>query len=94
MLAEASSEGGPGPQPLPAARLGDSAVSLIGDFTWDSKGLPSLVDVSLEVPAGQLLVVVGVTGSGKTSLLSAMLGQMQQVMMMREDEYTQTSLLS
>ena len=78
MLAEAS-EGPQGAAPLPAARLGDPAVTMAGDFTWDCKGLPSLVDVNLEVPAGQLFVVVGTTGSGKTTLLSAMLGQIQQV---------------
>ena len=54
-------------------------MSLVGDFTWDSNGQPSLVDVDLEVPAGSLAIVVGATGSGKTTLLSAMLGQMQQV---------------
>ena len=58
---------------------GESAVSLVGDFTWDSNGQPSLVDVDLEVPAGSLAIVVGATGSGTTTLLSAMLGQMQQV---------------
>lgn len=67
--------------PLPAAQSGGPpAIRLVGDFTWDSShSLPSLVDVDLEIPAGQLVVVVGATGSGKTSLLSAMLGQMQQV---------------
>ena len=54
-------------------------MSLVGDFTWDSNGQPSLVDVDLEVPSGSLAIVVGATGSGKTTLLSAMLGQMQQV---------------
>ena len=65
--------------PKPAARHGDPAIILVGDYTWDSRALPTLVDVELKVPAGQLVVVVGTTGSGKTTLLSAMLGQMQQV---------------
>ena len=66
--------------PLPAATPGETAVSLSGDFTWDStKGLASLIDVSLDVPAGHLVVIIGSTGSGKTTLLSALLGQMQQV---------------
>ncbi|GAX80189.1 hypothetical protein CEUSTIGMA_g7627.t1 [Chlamydomonas eustigma] len=65
--------------PLSAAGPGETAVSISGDFCWDSEGAPSLVDLDLEVWTGQLVVVVGVTGSGKTSLLSAMLGQMQQV---------------
>ena len=38
--------------PLPAANPGEAAVSLVGDFTWDSNGLASLIDVNLEVPAG------------------------------------------
>ena len=67
------------PPELPAAQPGDPAISLVGDFTWDSYNFPSLVDVDLEITVGQLVVVVGSTGSGKTSLLSAMLGQMQQV---------------
>jgi len=66
--------------PLPAAAPGkEVAVSLSGDFTWDSKGLASLIDVSIDVQAGQLVVIIGSTGSGKTTVLSAMLGQMQQV---------------
>ncbi|GAX80188.1 hypothetical protein CEUSTIGMA_g7626.t1 [Chlamydomonas eustigma] len=65
--------------PLPPAKKGEVAVKLSGDFSWDTKGLPSLMDVNLEVPAGQLMIVVGSTGSGKTTLLSAMMGQMQQM---------------
>ena len=32
--------------------------------------------VSVQVPAGKLVAVVGMVGSGKSSLLSAMLGEM------------------
>ncbi len=66
----------------PPARLhptGESGLSLHGNFSWDSKGPPSIADVNLEVPVGQLVVVVGATGSGKTSLLTAIMGEMVQV---------------
>lgn len=35
--------------------------------------------INIEVPDGKLIAVVGVVGSGKTSLLSAMLGEMTKV---------------
>lgn len=55
------------------------AISLHGDFTWEPDKAPSLVGMNLEVPVGALVAVVGPTGSGKSSLLSAMLGLMIQV---------------
>ncbi|KAG1680183.1 hypothetical protein FOA52_000296 [Chlamydomonas sp. UWO 241] len=63
--------------PSSAAPAGETAISLHGDFGWDDKGVPALADVNLDVPSGSLVVVVGPTGSGKTCLLSAMLGEMQ-----------------
>lgn len=41
---------------------GTPAISLVGDFGWDTTSPPTLVDVNLEVTAGQLVVVVGPTG--------------------------------
>lgn len=52
---------------------------MAGEFTWDRAAPASLVDIDLSVPAGALVAVVGQTGSGKSSLLSAALGLMQQV---------------
>ena len=37
------------------------------------------MDMDLSVPRGSLVAVVGMTGSGKSSLLAAGLGLMQQV---------------
>ncbi|GFR90705.1 ATP-binding cassette transporter sub-family C member 9 [Elysia marginata] len=51
-----------------------------GNFTWDlNKDHISLRDVTVKIPQGKLTVVVGPVGSGKSSLLSAFLGEMIQV---------------
>lgn len=36
---------------------------------------PTLSNINLEIPVGSLVAVVGGTGEGKTSLISAMLGE-------------------
>ncbi|CAL8468910.1 g8451 [Coccomyxa elongata] len=64
---------------LPPAEPGEAAVRVAGEFTWDRAAPASLVDIDLSVPAGALVAVVGQTGSGKSSLLSAALNLMQQV---------------
>jgi ABC-type transport system involved in cytochrome bd biosynthesis fused ATPase/permease subunit len=50
-----------------------------GSFAWDAGSAAVLNDVSLEVPKGSLVIVVGPVGSGKSSLLSAVLGEMAAV---------------
>ncbi|KAJ3693573.1 hypothetical protein LUZ60_009053 [Juncus effusus] len=51
-----------------------------GFFSWESKAeRPTLSDINLEVPVGSLVAVVGSTGEGKTSLVSAMLGELPAV---------------
>lgn len=37
---------------------------------------PTLLDINLDIPAGSLVGIVGGTGEGKTSLISAMLGEL------------------
>lgn len=52
------------------------AVKVEGlDAVWeDNQPKPTLTDINLKVPKGDLLAVVGTVGSGKSSLLSALLG--------------------
>lgn len=52
---------------------------LQGDFTWDVEAAPAVSDMDLKVPKGSLVTIVGQTGSGKSSLLAAGLGLMNQV---------------
>jgi energy-coupling factor transporter ATP-binding protein EcfA2 len=58
---------------------GELAITLKGDFAYDVNAEATLKGVDLEVPRGNLVAVVGATGSGKSSLLSASLGLMEQL---------------
>ena len=40
---------------------------------------PTLSDVNLDIPVGSLVAIVGSTGEGKTSLISAMLGELPPI---------------
>ncbi|XP_033748591.1 LOW QUALITY PROTEIN: ATP-binding cassette sub-family C member 9-like [Pecten maximus] len=48
-----------------------------GNFSWEleSKEL-SLKNINIKIPSGKLTIIVGPVGSGKSSLLSAVLGEM------------------
>ncbi|KAL3882083.1 hypothetical protein ACJMK2_028455 [Sinanodonta woodiana] len=50
-----------------------------GVFTWDSGIENSLTSINLKIPQGSLIAVVGQVGSGKSSLLSAILGEMEKI---------------
>ncbi|KAB1222717.1 ABC transporter C family member 2 [Morella rubra] len=59
---------------LPAISIKD------GYFSWDSKAdKATLSNINLDIPVGSLVAVVGGTGEGKTSLISAMLGELPAV---------------
>lgn len=61
---------------------GDELISVAhGEFAWNSKpGVErTLVDINLSVKKGELLAVVGRVGAGKSSLLSAVLGEMTKM---------------
>ncbi|KAL3522806.1 hypothetical protein ACH5RR_015640, partial [Cinchona calisaya] len=63
--------------PNPPSEPGLPAISIKdGYFSWDSKAeSPTLSNINLDIPVGNLIAVVGGTGEGKTSLISAMLGE-------------------
>jgi ABC-type multidrug transport system fused ATPase/permease subunit len=61
-------ESPPGAPPLPD---GGGHVSLRGvELTFEGAGSPALKDVDLDVPAGQVVALVGAMGSGKSALVS------------------------
>uniref|UniRef100_A0A8I5QZC9 Multidrug resistance-associated protein 1-like n=1 Tax=Papio anubis TaxID=9555 RepID=A0A8I5QZC9_PAPAN len=48
-------------------------------FSWDKTGMPVLKDLNIKIPEGALVAVVGQVGSGKSSMLSAILGEMEKL---------------
>ncbi|GFN81567.1 canalicular multispecific organic anion transporter 1 [Plakobranchus ocellatus] len=57
-----------------------NAVSISnGTFLWDRNMSPVLKNLDVHIPAGKLVAVVGQMGAGKSSLLSAILGEMEKV---------------
>ncbi|XP_043938804.1 ATP-binding cassette sub-family C member 8 isoform X3 [Protopterus annectens] len=50
-----------------------------GYFTWTPDGAPTLSNIDIKIPHGQLTMIVGQVGCGKSSLLLAALGEMQKI---------------
>ncbi|XP_059141154.1 multidrug resistance-associated protein 1-like [Physella acuta] len=50
-----------------------------GTFRWSSEFGITLKNINMSVDEGKLVAVVGTVGSGKSSLLSALLGEMQKM---------------
>ncbi|KAK2714333.1 hypothetical protein QYM36_008785, partial [Artemia franciscana] len=48
-------------------------------FSWAKGDTPTLKDIGLEVEDGSLVAVVGQVGTGKSSLISALLGEMEKI---------------
>ncbi|VFQ97027.1 unnamed protein product [Cuscuta campestris] len=67
--------------PNPPIEPGLPAISMKnGSFSWESTAeKPTLSNINLDIPIGSLVAVVGGTGEGKTSLISAMLGELPAV---------------
>ncbi|XP_040914476.1 multidrug resistance-associated protein 1-like [Toxotes jaculatrix] len=63
---------------LPHSTDGDGVVIEDGFFSWSREGSPCLQRINMKVKTGSLVAVVGHVGSGKSSLLSAMLGEMER----------------
>uniref|UniRef100_A0A4X2K8W1 ATP-binding cassette sub-family C member 6 n=1 Tax=Vombatus ursinus TaxID=29139 RepID=A0A4X2K8W1_VOMUR len=50
-----------------------------GTFAWSRESSPCLQRINLAVPRGSLFAVIGSVGSGKSSLLSALLGELSKL---------------
>ncbi|XP_020553867.1 ABC transporter C family member 3 isoform X2 [Sesamum indicum] len=63
------------------ANSSDTSVEVInGNFSWDvSSPRPTLKDINLRVSHGMRVAICGTVGSGKSSLLSCILGEMPKI---------------
>ena len=65
------------PAQFSAAVQGEAAIQVQqASFAWEAEQPAVLSSISLEVGQGQLVMVVGAVGSGKSSLLGALLGEL------------------
>ncbi|XP_061492311.1 ATP-binding cassette sub-family C member 2 isoform X2 [Rhineura floridana] len=48
-------------------------------FSWEQNSDATIRDINLQIPHGLLLAIVGPVGSGKSSLVSAILGEMENI---------------
>ncbi|XP_014650979.1 PREDICTED: multidrug resistance-associated protein 1-like [Ceratotherium simum simum] len=68
------------PQNIDTNYIGDHAIGFTNaSFSWDKTGIPVLKDLNIKIPEGALVAVVGQVGSGKSSVLSAILGEMEKL---------------
>ncbi|KAI1700651.1 ABC transporter transmembrane region domain-containing protein [Ditylenchus destructor] len=67
------------PRPSGDAGPPEAAISVHNaSFTWEREGDLALKDLTFAIPQGSLVAIVGRIGSGKSSLLSAILGEMHR----------------
>ncbi|KAM4045857.1 ATP-binding cassette sub-family C member 2-like [Anomaloglossus baeobatrachus] len=65
------------PENIETNYKGNHAVGFLGaSFQWETSGASILKDLHIKIPEGALVAVVGQVGSGKSSLLSAIFGEM------------------
>ncbi|KAF9937640.1 Multidrug resistance-associated protein 1 [Mortierella alpina] len=67
-------------QEYPSSEGGNVALELTdGEFTWDGdESGPALSGINLKVKRGEVVAIVGDVGSGKSSFIAALLGQIRQ----------------
>uniref|UniRef100_A0A8C9FD67 ATP binding cassette subfamily C member 8 n=1 Tax=Pavo cristatus TaxID=9049 RepID=A0A8C9FD67_PAVCR len=67
-------------RPINITEADDFCVKITnGFFTWTPEGPPALSNIDIRIPQGQLTMIVGQVGCGKSSLLLAILGEMQKI---------------
>lgn len=68
------------PENVQHNRSDPDAISIKdGTFSWDENLTPALRGINLSVGEGKLIAVVGQVGSGKSSLVSSILGDMEKL---------------
>ena len=60
--------------PMPAQRQGEPMLRIRGLHATGAHGLPALSDVTLDVAAGEIVGVAGVSGNGQTELVEVLSG--------------------
>lgn len=62
---------------LTPAKESEAAIEVRdGNYRWTASGAVNLHDINVSVTKGELVTIIGATGSGKSSLLSCILGEM------------------
>ncbi|XP_061829744.1 multidrug resistance-associated protein 1 [Nerophis lumbriciformis] len=57
-----------------------TSISIVdGTFSWSRAESPTLKRLNVCIPEGSIVAIVGHVGSGKSSLLSALLGEMEKI---------------
>ncbi|XP_072454182.1 ATP-binding cassette sub-family C member 6 isoform X5 [Notamacropus eugenii] len=68
------------PRAINTSSMGEECISVQdGTFAWSQESSPCLQRINLTVPRGSLFAVIGSVGSGKSSLLSALLGELSKL---------------
>nr|XP_020828093.1 multidrug resistance-associated protein 6 isoform X6 [Phascolarctos cinereus] len=68
------------PRAINKSPIGEECISVQdGTFAWSQESSPCLQRINLAVPRGSLVAVIGSVGSGKSSLLSALLGELSKL---------------
>ncbi|XP_043833871.1 ATP-binding cassette sub-family C member 6 isoform X2 [Dromiciops gliroides] len=68
------------PRKINTSPMGEECISVQdGTFTWSQESSPCLQRINLAVPQGSLFAVIGSVGSGKSSLLAALLGELPKL---------------